>query len=94
LALRFGPDMPDLPGAAVLLHRRHDPARRTLDPPGAHRCSRDWVGVQRGVDHGLHRLEAAENIARLRQPDLPLFGKAAGFVLGVAGLQGGPLGQL
>jgi hypothetical protein len=42
----------------------------------------------------LHRLRAAEHLARLRQPSRPLFGEGAGFVLGVAGLQCGLLGQL
>jgi hypothetical protein len=93
LALSFGPDMPDLPGGTVILHRRQDPASRALDPSriGLRRC--DWIGGQRSVDHGLHRLRAAENLARLAQPGLLLFGGGAGLVFGVAGFQGGLLGQ-
>ena len=34
LPLGLGPDMPDLPGGAVFLHRRQDPAGCILDPAG------------------------------------------------------------
>jgi hypothetical protein len=46
------------------------------------------------VDHVLHRLRAAEYFACLDQPGRFLFGEGAGFVFGVAGSQGGLLGQL
>jgi hypothetical protein len=77
----------------MCLHRRQNPAGRTLDPSGIDALRGDWVGAQCGADHGLHRPRVAENLARLAQPGSPLLGEAAGFVLGVASLQGGPLGQ-
>ena len=94
LPLRFGPDMPDLPGGAAFLHRRQDPAGRVLGPLGVDQPPGDWLGVQCGVHHMLYGLRAAENLACLAQPGLPLFGEGAGFVFGVAGFQGGLLGQL
>jgi hypothetical protein len=49
--------------------------------------------VEGGVDHGLDAGFAAENLAGLRPPVRSLLGQGAGFVLGVAGLQGGLLGE-
>jgi hypothetical protein len=94
LPLGLGPDMPDLPGGAVCLHHRQDPAGRAVDPGGIRLRRGDRVPVQCGADHVLYRLRAAQKLARLRQPGPPLFAEAAGFVFGVAGLQGGLLGQL
>jgi hypothetical protein len=54
LSLCLGSDVPDLPGRAVFLHHRQDPASCILDPLGVHRRSGDWVRVQCGrqPDHG------------------------------------------
>jgi hypothetical protein len=45
LSLCLGPDMPDLPGGTVFLHRRQDPAGCILDRAGVDQRLGDWVGV-------------------------------------------------
>ena len=51
-------------------------------------------GCERGGDHCRDGVAAAEDRSGFGQPGGALFGVGAGFVFGVAGLQGGLLGQV
>ena len=94
VALRFGADMPALPGRTPLLHRRQHRLRRRRHPLRVHCRARDRDGVEGRADHGLDRVRSAERFGGLGMPGGALLGQGAGFVLGVPGFQGGLLRQL
>ena len=94
VALRFGADMPALPGRPVCFHRRQHLPRGRRHPLPI-RCRALGEGRSEGlVDHGLDGVRSAERFGGFRMPGGALLGQAAGFVFGVPGFQGGLLRQL
>ena len=95
LALRFGADMPALPGRTPFLHRRQHLLRRRRHPLRIHgraRASRSGLRVL--VIMAWTASRSAERFGGLGMPGGALLGQGAGFVFGVPGLQGGLLRQL
>ena len=96
LALRLGADVPDLPGRAAFLHRRQDPIGGLARPSAA---STIVAVLRRRAERRRAPSTATASgppstAAASAEPGRALLGQGAGFVLGVAGLQGGLLGQL
>jgi len=100
LAVGFGAQVPQLPGGAAGLDLVADLHRGGADPGRIHghrvtgHQAREAPGRERRGDHGGDPLRAAQNLFGLLSPCLPLLGQGAGFVFGVAGFQGGLLGEL
>ena len=95
LALGFGADMPDLPGRPGLLHRRQHLVGGLRRPtPRRPLRWRSAVGGQCGRDHAATALRPPSTAAASVIQVAALLGQDAGFVFGVAGLQGGLLRQL
>ena len=96
LALGLGADMPDLPGGTAFLHHRQDLPGRLCNPAG--------VGDRAGGLGGRGAAPSAPSPRRACGPPSTAAASSsqvarcsvrdAGFVFGVAGLQGGLLGQL
>jgi hypothetical protein len=74
LALRFGSDMPALPGRPPFLHRRQHPTRRHRHPLRVHDAARHTAGVEGVGDHGLDRVRPAERVSGLGVPGGALLG--------------------
>ena len=94
LAVRLGAHVPDLPGRAAVPASRRGPARRC---PATHAASAIVVVSAAGA-RAVGTIDAtapqsAEDRFGLLAPGGALLGQGAWFVLGVAGLQGGLLGQ-
>ena len=87
LSLRFGPDVPHLPGRPALLHNGQDVIGGLCDPAGV--GDRGGLGGrrQRRPHHRRDGLAAAEHGCGFVQPGGALLGQGSGFVFGVAGLQ-------
>ena len=84
--------MPALPGRPVFLH-----CRQHLLSGRRHQLRIQFRPLDRDridglADHGLDCFRSAKGFDGFRMPCGALLGQAAGFVLGVAGLQGGLLG--
>ena len=99
LTFGFGPDMPHLPGGPAVSTTRAVARRRAAIPA----TSRSTVprarwprpaGARRSGRCGRPSAWSPPRTARPRPARPALLGFGAGFVLGVAGLQGGLLGQL
>jgi hypothetical protein len=74
LPLPLSPDTPALPGRAVFLHLRQNPADHSLDPLSVYRRSNDWVWVQ-GALRTIFRTACGPqrtSLARVN-PGLPLW---------------------
>ena len=94
LALRLGPDVPGLPGRPMLLQHRDHPLRHLPYPVRRHHRTGDRRRAQGPGDHGGDLAWPAHHLDGLGVPGGALLGEGAGFVFGVAGFQGGLLGQL
>jgi hypothetical protein len=94
LSLRFGPDMPHLPGRAASLHDGQDLVGCLCDPAGVD--DRGGLGV-RCQCHPHHRRDGLCPIQHgcgLAEPGCALLSQGSGFVFGVAGLQSRLLCQM
>ncbi len=80
LALRFGADVPHLPGRPAFLQHCHDPIRGLADPSSIRHAGGICCRRERGVDHCRDGVTAAEDRSSLIQPGGMLFGVRAGFV--------------
>jgi hypothetical protein len=94
LPLGLGPQMPDLPGRPMLLHRGQHPVRRLRPPHRRGSRHRHGGGPQHLIDHRVDPLRSAERVDCFGPPHRALLGEGAGFVLALAGLQCGLLRQL
>ena len=94
LALGFGPDMPHLPGRAVLLHRGQHPVGRLGHPRRVDRLPWRGSGGHGPADHGFDRTAPAQHLLGFGPPGRSLLGQRPRFVLRLPGLQGGLLGQV
>ena len=94
VALRFGADMPDLPGRTPFLHRRQHFLRSRRHPLRIHPWAHHRDRTEGLADHGLDRIRCAECFTGLGMPGGALLGLAAGFVLGIPGFLGRLLRQL
>jgi hypothetical protein len=94
LSLRFGPDMPRLPGGAVFFHRLQYPSGSLGDPGRIDRRARPDRRCQCMPHHHGDCIKSAECRCGFGAPSRPLLGQGSGFVFGVAGLQCRLLGQM
>ena len=68
VALRFGADMPALPGRTVFLHRGQHLLRGRRHPLRVHGRAPRGAGVEGVGDHGLDRVRSAERLGGLGIP--------------------------
>ena len=85
--------MPVLPGGPVGLHPGQHRRDRLVEPQLVQHLPARLVGVESSTDHRHDLAVAAQDFDCLVVPGGALFGEAAGFVLVLAGLQGGLLGE-
>ena len=94
LPLRFGADVPHLPGRAAVLHDGQDVIGRLCDPAGVGDRGGPRSAGERRPHHRSDGATSAQHCCRFVQPGGALLGQGSGFVFGVAGLQRRLLRQL